>query len=116
MREILAYASKRRNAVLAFSKATSLRVNGCLITDVTPKYKPPYLLETIGLRPKPPQVLLGDVYVARLAHEEYAFRLDIAKEGFLEQKIEAVETLLGNDVLSQLCVGHISCAHLRRTR
>ncbi len=114
MKEILAYANKRKNVVLAFSKMTSLRVNGYLITDLQLKHKPPYLLETADLKPKPPTVLLGDVYVAKLTHGNYAFRLDISKENSSEQKIEAVEKLLGNDVFSQgypetLRLAHILC-------
>jgi len=114
MREILATARKKGNTVLAFSKMTNLRFNGHLITDAIPKYKPPYLLETVGLRPKPPIALLGDIYVAKLTKGNYAFRLDIDKEASLEQKIEAVEKLLGNDYLSQsypetLRLAHILC-------
>jgi len=114
MKEILETARKRRNAVLAFSKMTTLRFNGRLITDIPLSHKPPYLLETACLKTKPPIVLLGDVYVARLTKGNYAFRLDIDKQVVSEQKIEAVEKLLGNDVLSQsypetLRLAHILC-------
>jgi len=71
--EILAAARKRADIVLAFSKMTSLRVNGHLITDVLPRHQPPYMLEADGFRPKPPVVLLGNIYVARLTRENYAF-------------------------------------------
>jgi len=114
MKEILNTARKRGNSVLAFSKMTNLRVNGHLITEIVPLHKPPYMLETTGLKPRPPIVLLGDVYVARLTTGNYAFRLDIDKEVFSEQKVEAVEKLLGNDLLSQsypetLRLSHILC-------
>lgn len=114
MKEILETARKRRNVVLAFSKMTTLRCNGHLITDILLEHKPPYLLETAGLKTKPPIVLLGDVYVARLTKGNYAFRLDIDKQVAPEQKIEAVEKLLGNDLLSQsypetLRLAHILC-------
>jgi hypothetical protein len=114
MKETLHAARERGNIVLAFSKMTTLRVNGHLITEMLPYYKPPYMLETIGLKPKPPIVLFGDVYVARLTHGSYAFRLDIDKEASATQKIEAVEKLLGNDLLSQsypetLRLAHILC-------
>jgi hypothetical protein len=93
---------------------TTLRVNGHLITEMLPFYKPPYMLETIGLRPNPPTVLFGDVYVARLTHGTYAFRLDIDREASSQKKVEAVEKLLGNDILSQsypetLRLAHILC-------
>ncbi len=114
MKEILGTARKRGSIVLAFSKMTNLRVNGCLMTDLLPEETPPYLLETEGLRLKPPMILLGDVYVARLTKGNYAFRLDIDKEVPTEQRIEAVEKLLGNDLLMQsypetLRLAHILC-------
>jgi hypothetical protein len=114
LKGILSSARRRGNVVLAFSKMTNLRINGHLITEVPLQQKTPYLLETIGLRPKPPIVLLGEVYVVRLSYENYAFRLDIDKENSYEQRIEAVERLLGNDALSQgypetLRLAHILC-------
>jgi hypothetical protein len=114
IREILTTARKRANIVLAFSKMTSLRVNGHLITDLLPHHQPPYLLEADDFRPKPPVVLLGNIYVARLTRENYAFRVDIDKEVPREPKIEAVEKLLGNDIFSQsypetLRLAHILC-------
>ena len=114
MKETLRIARERGNAVLAFSKMTNLRVNGHIITEMQPSHKPPYLLEAVGLKPKPPIVLLGDIYVARLTHGNYAFRLDIDKELRHEQKIGSVESLLGNDLLQQsypetLRLAHILC-------
>ena len=114
MKEILDNARKRGNVVLGFSKMTSLRFNGYLITDVPIRYKPPYLLEIAGLKAKAPIVLLGDVYVAKLTKGNCTFRLDIDKEVAIEQKIGAVEKLLGNDVFSQsypetLRLAHILC-------
>jgi hypothetical protein len=114
MSEILSRARERGNSVLAFSKMTNLRVNGSLITDLAFDYRPPYLLETAGLRLKPPMLLFGEVYVAKLAKGNWAFRLDIDREVAPEQRTEAVEKLLGNDVVSQgypetLRLAHILC-------
>jgi hypothetical protein len=114
MREILETARKGKNTVLAFSKMTNLRFNGRPITDILLGHAPPYLLETMNLKLKPPLVLLGEVYVARLAKRNYAFRLDIDKELPFEERIGAVEKLLGNDFLSQgypetLRLAHILC-------
>lgn len=113
MREILSVARRCRNTVLAFSKATSLRVNGYIITDLLPQRNPPYLVETTGLRFKPPITLLGDVYVARLNKGNLAFRLDIDKEIPFLNRIEAVEKLIGNDVFQSypetLRLAHILC-------
>jgi len=114
LKEVLENARKRGNIVLAFSKMTTLRVNGHLITEALPNHEPPYLLETDGLRTKPPTVLLGDVYVAKLTNGNCAFRLDIDKHLPIEQKIKAVETLLANDLFTQsypetLRLAHILC-------
>ena len=113
MREILAVARRHGNTVLAFSKATCLRTNGYLITDMLPDQEPPYLLETTGLRFKPPTVLLGDVYVARLNRANLAFRLDIDREIPFTERIAAVERLVGNDVFQSypetLRLSHILC-------
>jgi len=114
MKKILDNTRKRDNVVLAFSKMTTLRFNGYLITDVLLGYKPPYLFELSGLKPKPPIVLLGDVYVARLTKGNYAFRLDIDKEVPVERRVESIEKLLGNDLFSQsypetLRLAHIFC-------
>ena len=114
MKEILSLARKNKNTVLAFSKMTTLRANGYLITEQLPNHEPPYLLETTGLRFKSPTVVLGDVYVARLNKANYAFRLDIDRETPLQHRMEAVEKLLGNDLYMQgypetLRLSHILC-------
>lgn len=114
LKEILNNARKNQTTVLAFSKATTLRSNGVLITEQLPSSDPPYLLETAGLRSKPPLMLLGDVYVARLNKANLAFRLDIDKETQFQQQIEAIQKLLGNDVYTQsypetLRLSHILC-------
>ena len=114
MKDILTLARRNKSTVLAFSKMTSLRVNGYLITDQLPKHDPPYLLETTGVRFKPPTVVLGGVYVARLNKANYAFRLDIDREIPLQHRMAAVEKLLGNDLYMQgypetLRLSHILC-------
>jgi hypothetical protein len=114
MKEILNTARARGNVALAFSKMTTLRINGILITDLALEHKPPYILEVEGLRTKPPTVMLGEVYIAKLTRGNCTFRLDIDKEIPAEQRIEAVERLLGNDLLSQgypetLRLAHILC-------
>jgi hypothetical protein len=114
LKEILSLARRNSTTVLAFSKATTLRANGVLITEQLPNKDPPYLLETSGLHAKPPTVLLGDVYVARLNRANLAFRLDIDRETDREVRIEAIQRLLGNDVYSQsypetLRLSHILC-------
>ena len=114
LREILSYARRSQSTVLAFSKATTLRANGILITEQLPNRDPPYLLETAGLRFKLPITLLGDVYVARLNKANLAFRLDIDRETPVEQRLDAIQKLLGNDLYTQsypetLRLSHILC-------
>lgn len=114
LKETLSNGRNRGNTVLAFSKMTNLRVNGCLITELKLDQHPPYLLETIGLRLKPPMVTLGSVYVAKLSKGNCAFRLDIDQEVPSDSRIEAVQRLLGNDLISQsypetLRLAHILC-------
>jgi hypothetical protein len=114
IKEILTDGRERGNAILAFSKMTTLRVNGSLITDLTFEQRPPYLVETTGLRLKPPMVPLGEVYVAKLSSGSCAFRLDVDAKIPQELRVEAVERLLGNDLISQsypetLRLAHILC-------
>jgi hypothetical protein len=115
LREILGYARRNQSTVLAFSKATTLRANGLLITEQLPNRDPPYLLETSGLHSRPPVTLLGDVYVARLNKANLSFRLDIDRETPIEQRLHAIQKLLGNDLYTQnypetLRLSHILCA------
>jgi hypothetical protein len=114
IKNILNTAAIRGNLVLAFSKMTTLRVNGRVITEFPIKQRPPYIIELEGLRPKPPTVLLGDVYVAKLTKGNCSFRMDIDREAPFENKISSVEKLLANDLLSQsypetLRLAHILC-------
>ncbi len=114
LREILSFARKNQSTVLAFSKATTLRSNGLLITEQLPNRDPPYLLETSGVHYKPPLMLLGEVYVARLNKANLAFRLDIDSATPIEERMDAVQKLLGNDLYTQsypetLRLSHILC-------
>jgi hypothetical protein len=114
IREILSNARNNSSTVLAFSKATSLRSNGYLITEIIPNRDPPYLLKTTGFKSKSPFTLLGEVYVARLNKSNISFRLDIDQQLSASEHKEAVEKLIGNDALEQgypetLRLAHILC-------
>jgi hypothetical protein len=115
LREILGYARKNQSTVLAFSKATTLRANGLLITEQLSNHEPPYLLETAGVHSKPPIVLLGDVYVARLNKANLSFRLDIDRETPVEQRMDAIQKLLGNDLYTQSYPETLRLAHILST-
>jgi hypothetical protein len=114
LKEILNSARAAGNTVLAFSKMTTLRLNGYLITDTLITQKPPCIIAMPDIKPKPPTVLLGEVYVAKLTRGNCAFRLDIDREVPKEKQIEAVERLIGNDMVTQsypetLRLAHILC-------
>jgi hypothetical protein len=114
MSEILRMGRERSNIVLAFTKMTNLRVNGRLITDLAFEHRPPYLLETAGLKLKPPMLPMGEIYVSKLSKGSWAFRLDIDRQIAADQRIEAVQRLLGNDLVTQgypetLRLAHILC-------
>jgi len=114
LKEVLASARSMGNAVLAFTKVTTLRFNGCLLTEAFPAYRPPCLVEVANIKPKPPLTLLGEVYVAKLARGNYAFRLDVDRELPAQKRVEAVEKLLGNDLIvhgypETLRLAHILC-------
>jgi len=114
LKEILNSARAAGNTVLAFSKMTTLRLNGYLITDTLVTQKPPCIIAMTDIKPKPPTVLLGEVYVAKLTRGNCTFRLDIDREVPKEKQIEAVERLIGNDLITQsypetLRLAHILC-------
>ena len=114
MRRALKCGRERGNVVLAFSKITNLRLNGYLITDLLFQHKPPYMLEISGLKSKPPIILFGKIHVAKLSKGNCAFRLDIDENISRNQRVEAVEKLLGNDMVSHsypetLRLAHILC-------
>jgi len=112
LKEILSLARQNSTTVMAFSKATTLRTNGHLITDQLPSHDPPYLLETSGLFSRGPTVLLGDVYVARLNRANLGFRLDIDYETERQQRIDALQRLLGNDMHAQAYPETLRLAHI----
>jgi hypothetical protein len=114
LKEILSLARRNQTTVLAFSKATTLRANGILITEQLPNENPPYLLQTTGLHAKLPQVLLGEIYVARLSRANLAFRLDVDRETEYSCQLDGIQKLLGNDFTNQsypetLRLAHILC-------
>ncbi|MEM2806004.1 MAG: hypothetical protein QXK86_04050 [Candidatus Bathyarchaeia archaeon] len=114
LKGILDVARSMGNTVLAFTKTTTLRLNGYIITDALAAQEPPCLAELANIKPKPPLTLLGEVYVAKLAKGSCAFRLDIDREVPAQKRVEAVERLLGNDSMAHsypetLRLAHILC-------
>jgi len=114
--QILEIARNRLNTVLAFSKTTHVRFQGKHITDLNGRCKPPYLLQINGLPESTgPIHFLGDMYVAKLANNKIAFRLDIDREIMLEQQVEAVQKLIANDTLFYGYPESLRLAHIHST-
>jgi hypothetical protein len=113
---LLEVARNRLSTVLAFSKNTTLRFSGHKLTDYAGKAVPPCLLQindfpvSLGSF-----LLLGNIYVAKLTHGVCSFRLDIDKKIPQERGIEAVQNLLGSDILVQSYPETLRLAHIYST-
>jgi hypothetical protein len=115
--QLLEMARDRLNTVLAFSKMTRLRISGHLLTDLIWKYPPPCLLRisNVPIHASSPMRFLGNIYVAKLTGGSCSFRLDIDKGIQHEKGVEAVQRLLGNDLLSQSYPETLRLAHVFST-
>jgi hypothetical protein len=58
---------------------------------------------------------LGDIYIAKLATRGCSFRLDIDRRISHEERVEAAQRLLGNDVLHQGYPETLRLAHILST-
>jgi len=113
LKRLLDVAKKNRNIVLAFSKFTRLRLWGRQFKDLLEKHQPPCVFP-IDVTPtrKTSITQLGKIYIAKLGSQ--TFRLDVDKEIPLEQAVEAIEKLIGNDLVvngypETLRLAHILC-------
>jgi len=114
--QTLEMARNHLNTILAFSKNTYLRFLDHQSTISTCSFQSPYLLEINDLPTKTgPFSLLGKVYMTKLTRNGCSFRLDIDKEIPNELRIEAVEKLLGNDLLFQSYPETLRLAHIFST-
>jgi hypothetical protein len=113
---LLEVARNRLSTVLAFSKNTTLRFSGHKLTDYAGKAVPPCLLQINGFPASlGPVLLLGNIYVAKLTRGVCSFRLDIDKKVPQEHGIEAVQSLLGSDLLVQSYPETLRLAHIYST-
>jgi len=116
MEQLLKKARDNQNTVLAFSKMTRLLLHGYRVTDLIWKHPSPCLLKIqnypihVG-----PLCLMGNVHVAKLTEDRYTFRLDIDKQLSHKQSIEAVQKLLGNDLILQSYPETLRLAHIFST-
>jgi len=116
MVQLLNEANKNQNTILAFSKMTRLLLYGHRLTDLAWKYPPPCLLkiqdypEYMG-----PMRSMSNIYVAKLTRGSCAFRLDVDKQLSHTQAVEAVQRLLGNDLILQSYPETLRLAHIFST-
>jgi len=115
--KILKTARENSNIVMAFSKETTLRFLDWKITDLTAGYEPPCLFEIDSLPLSSPNFMrfLGRIYVAKLARGGCAFRLDVDRAISKEESINAVERLLGNELVYQGYPETLRLAHIYST-
>jgi len=112
---LLKMARQRSNSVLAFSKTTRIGFLRRKIADLSRKYPPPWLFEVQQMTFSPSLHLLGNVYIARFKCNGYSFRLDIDRMVPIEEKICAVQKLIGNDLVFQSYPESLRLAHIYST-
>ncbi len=116
MERLLNDARTRKNTVLAFSKATRLLLHGKRVTDHVWKAEPPCLLKIEDCSVFEGSMrMFGNVFAAKLTAGSCAFRLDVDKTLSHEQAVDAVERLLGNELLSQSYPETLRLAHIYST-
>lgn len=114
--QMLRASRKNSNTILAFSKATSLRLRGIRITELARRYPSPCLLKILHYPESAgPMQLLGDLYIAKFTDGNCTFRLDIDKKIPKLEAVQAVEELLGNDLISQSYPETLRLAHIYST-
>lgn len=116
MERLLKESRDNQNTILAFSKMTRLLLYGHRLTDLAWKYPPPCLLKIQGYPEYGgPMRSMGNIYVARLTGGYCSFRLDVDKQLSHTQAIEAVQRLLGNDLILQSYPETLRLAHIFST-
>jgi hypothetical protein len=116
MEQLLKEARNRQNTILAFSKATRLLLHGERVTDHVWKAQPPCLLRIDDCSIFEGSMrMFGNVFVAKLTAGSCAFRLDVDRTLSPEQVVDAVERLLGNELLSQSYPETLRLAHIYST-
>ncbi len=116
MKRMLEEAVTRQNTILAFSKMTRLFLNGSRLTDLIWKHPPPCLLQIQNYPTRlGPMRLMGNIYVAKLTRGSCAFRLDIDRQLPCVEAVEAVQKLLGNELIVQSYPETLRLAHIFST-
>jgi len=112
---LLQTARSNHNTILALTKITRLRLNGHNITDLIQRDPRPCLLQLDNYQPSTNVHQLGAIYVAKLNHSPYTFRLDTDADISGQEAVEAVEHLIGNDLITDGYPETLRLAHIYST-
>jgi hypothetical protein len=114
---LLETARNNHNTTLAITKITRLRLNGQNITSLAQTNSKPCLLQLFGYRSASAYNIrqMGTIYVARLNHSPFTFRLDIDANLSDQQAVEAVEHLIANDLITDGYPETLRLAHIYST-
>ena len=115
---LLETARNNHNTILALTKITRLRLNGQSITSLTQTSPKPCLLQLDGYQTTTAYNhvrQLGSIYVAKLNHSQYTFRLDTDANISNQQAVNAVEHLIANDLITDGYPETLRLAHIYAT-
>jgi hypothetical protein len=112
---LLQTARNHHNAILALTKITRLRLNGHNITDLIQRDPKPSLLQLDNYQPSNSIRQQGSIYVAKLNHSPYTFRLDTDADISSQEAVEAVEHLIANDLITDGYPETLRLAHIYST-
>lgn len=113
--ELLSAARSRNNTVLAISKETSLSVSGHRLADLIDNRYAPCLLDIdrIALSQYGSRLhFFGRIYAMKLVSSCFTFRLDVDRKIPKEEGIQAVQRLLGNDLIVENYPETLRLAHI----
>jgi len=116
---ILKSARERGSVVMAISKDTKLCAFGKRITSLVSATRAPCLLDVDRVVSKQfkshPVRLAGHVYVAKLAGDGFAFRLDVDREVSQDASVAALNQLIASDGVMQGYPETLRLAHIFST-
>ncbi|MBS7640174.1 MAG: DNA double-strand break repair nuclease NurA [Candidatus Bathyarchaeia archaeon] len=118
LEDILRGARSNSNAVISFSKISTIKFLGKRITELIARQREPCLLEIsenmLSLSSRAMR-LLGKIYVGKLCGRGYAFRIDIDRALPREMQIISLQRVLGNDLVFQGYPETLRLAHIFST-
>jgi hypothetical protein len=112
--ELLRTARRRGHRVLALSKETSLAIDGTPLNDVLRDGQAPCLLpiHDADLARHAGLTFLGRVYAMKLVPSPFTFRLDVDRGIGTSCGVDAVQQLLGNDLIVDNYPETLRLAHI----